>query len=151
MKTKEEILDGYSKEVGLINFKNAVKHVWLKQWSCTALIRLVEKAMEEYRNQPLPEQESKSADLEKFAQILGKCCLDNKVNLTSNERHTVYDAFKEYAQSHQVEMPSDGNLARNLHNWSDTHLDGDITLKDCYELINYFETLRKSGTLTLIR
>lgn len=56
---------------------------------------------------PLPEQESKSADLEKFAQILGKCCLDNKVNLTSNERHTVYDAFKEYAQSHQVEMPSD--------------------------------------------
>jgi len=61
------------------------------------------------------------------------------------------DLLDEYAQSHQVEMPSDGNLARNLHNWSDTHLDGDITLKDCYELINYFETLRKSGTLTLIR
>ena len=34
--------------------------------------------------------------IEDFAQILSKCCLENKVNLTSNERHTIYDAFKEY-------------------------------------------------------
>lgn len=51
MKTKTEILDDYSKEVGLINFKNAITHVWLKQWSCTALIRLVERAMESYASQ----------------------------------------------------------------------------------------------------
>lgn len=54
-------------------------------------------------SQSLPQsQKTESADVEKFAQILGKCCLDNKVNLTSNERHTVYDAFKQYAQSLQV-------------------------------------------------
>lgn len=65
MKTKTEILNNYSKEVGLIDFKNAVKHVWLKQWSCTALIRLVEKAMEEYASQS--RDTISDSDIEKYA------------------------------------------------------------------------------------
>lgn len=165
MKTKTEILDNYSKEVGLINFKNAVKHVWLKQWSCTALIRLVERAMEEYRSQPSGQKKSTENIkdfVKKFMQSYEPdTFIPNKYgqyvyrseNGASGLNLVAFfeDLLDEYAQSHQVEMPSDGNLARNLHNWSDTHLDGDITLKDCYELINYFETLRKSGTLTLIK
>jgi hypothetical protein len=51
-KSADEILNELSQKVGLIDFKNAVKHVYLKQWSCTAMIRLVYSAMEEYKSHP---------------------------------------------------------------------------------------------------
>ncbi len=68
MKTKEEILDDLSQKVGLINFKNAVKHVWLKQWSCSALIRLTHSAMKEYSQERIDDLRD---------ELIGFCCACN--------------------------------------------------------------------------
>lgn len=57
--------------------------------------------------QPLPEQTEIRENL--FERILDVSCIENLVSLTSNERHTVYDAFKTYlSQSHQ--MPNDDKI-----------------------------------------
>jgi hypothetical protein len=54
-------------------------------------------------SQSIPvKEETPTANIELFAQILGKHCLDNKVYLSSNDRHTVYDAFKDYISQDPV-------------------------------------------------
>lgn len=53
-----------------------------------------------------PEQSAE--EIEVFARILGRNCVENKVYLSSNERHTVYDAFKEYAS--QKHLPTDEEI-----------------------------------------
>ena len=89
-------------ELAIYNAMGEVEKIGAEERLTNALIKLKE-AKELVANfvegiglSQLPPEKTESADIEKFAQILGKCCLDNKVNLTSNERHTVYDAFKEY-------------------------------------------------------
>lgn len=51
------------------------------------------------------EKPSESAGKKTFEQILEKYCIENKVYLTSNERHTIYDAVEEYAS--QKHLPTD--------------------------------------------
>lgn len=96
MKTAEEILKGEMPE----NLWTFICSYPVSYKSEEKLVEWIIDAMQEYAAQFKAEKEKPIINLinniECFAQILGKHCVDNKVSLTSNERHTIYDAFKEY-------------------------------------------------------
>jgi len=109
MKTAKEILKGEMSE----NLWTFICSYPVSYKSEEKLVEWIIDAMQEYAAQFKAEKEKPIINLinniECFAQILGKHCVDNKVSLTSNERHTIYDAFKEYIFQIEAEQEVDLN------------------------------------------
>ena len=53
-------------------------------------------------------------------EVLTKKCLENKVWLTSNERHTMLEAIEEYSALRKVEMPSEEDVDKEFPITSET-------------------------------